>query len=157
MVRKLKINESCNEHLFIRETKQFINDYVKELVDYFIENNIDVTDTDIIEVHLLDDLCWDDESTVRKEKRPNENVMSFAWLTYKVKEEYDKAVERNKVGKFAILCTNRGMWGGMQSYLKRDGEIVTFNTKGEAEDYVDEIERRRGNINNFTSYSVVEL
>lgn len=59
--------------------------------------------------------------------------------------------------KYAILCVNRGMWGGMRSLMKRDGKVVYFNSKTEAQQKVDKIYKRQGNINNFNDYFVKEI
>lgn len=53
---------------------------------------------------------------------------------------------------YGILCINRGMWGGMRSWMKADGEIVTYNSLEKAQIEVDRIISRRGRINNFTDY-----
>ena len=59
--------------------------------------------------------------------------------------------------KYAILCVNRGMWGGMRSLMKSDGKVVYYNTKEEAQNKVDEIRDWQGNVNNFNEYFVEEI
>ena len=59
--------------------------------------------------------------------------------------------------KYAILCINRGMWGGMRSLMQRDGKVIYFNSKAEAQQRVDEIRKNQGRVNNFNEYFVKEI
>jgi hypothetical protein len=54
--------------------------------------------------------------------------------------------------KYGVICVNRGMWGGMQSWLKENGEIKLFDTEKEAQREAERINKSRGRINNFTQY-----
>lgn len=59
--------------------------------------------------------------------------------------------------KYAILCVNRGIWGGRRSLLKSDGKVVYFDDKEKAQQKVDSITKSMGNINNFNEYFVTEI
>lgn len=59
--------------------------------------------------------------------------------------------------KYAILCVNRGIWGGRRSLMKRDGKVIYFDDKEKAQQKVDDINKSMGNVNNFNEYFVTEV
>lgn len=59
--------------------------------------------------------------------------------------------------KYAILCVNRGMWGGVRSLMKSDGKVICFDSKEKAQQKVDDINKSMGNVNNFNEYFVKEV
>ena len=59
--------------------------------------------------------------------------------------------------KYAILCINRGIWGGRRSLMKRDGKVIYFDDKEKAQQKVDDINKSMGNVNSFNEYFVTEV
>lgn len=58
--------------------------------------------------------------------------------------------------KYIIVCRSMGMWGGLETYLKSNGEIIIFDSKEKAQEKLKEINDRQGCINNFNSYFIRE-
>jgi hypothetical protein len=59
---------------------------------------------------------------------------------------------------YAILATNRGMWGGMRSICKgADGKPILYETREEACAEHRRIEDNASPINNFTSYGIIAV
>jgi len=56
--------------------------------------------------------------------------------------------------KWVVVCRNRGIWGGRESFLKSNGEVLYFDTEEQARSEADEIRSKQGCINNFNSYFV---
>lgn len=58
--------------------------------------------------------------------------------------------------KYIIMCRNNGMWCGMETPLKNNGTIITFDNKEDAEKKLKEINDKQCYINNFNSYFIEE-
>jgi len=56
---------------------------------------------------------------------------------------------------YGVLAKNRGMWG-FSTWCKKDGKVMTFATKEEAQKVADEYNGNAPKINNFTEYFAVE-
>ena len=57
---------------------------------------------------------------------------------------------------YGVLARNTGMWGCESMCKDKDGNILTFATKEEAQAKANEYNNNCGRINNFTQYFVVE-
>lgn len=64
----------------------------------------------------------------------------------------------NKLGNtkiYTISAKSSGMWGGMSSPLKEDGQIVFFLNEKDRDDYLKKLneENKKSYVNNFNSYT----
>ena len=52
---------------------------------------------------------------------------------------------------YGVLVKNTGMWG-CTTWVKRDGKVMEFETKEEAQKVADELNAQRPSINCFSQY-----
>ncbi len=53
---------------------------------------------------------------------------------------------------YTIVCKNRGMWGGIETNMKKNDKVLLFVNKSDRDKYLDNIRKNQGHINNFNSY-----
>jgi hypothetical protein len=179
-VNRMIIKEQSNDtnELYVFETAQILDEYEDEIVERLL-NDEDIADKfqnysfnkriSVIEDMIIKDADTDndfflyskDDIDEMKHIYTDYKARSVSSLAFAIEREYSnyKRTEelKKEKGTFAILCTNRGMWGGASSYMKRNGEIIIFDNKGDASDYVNKLYKSGSRINNFTSYGIVDL
>ena len=149
---KLSMKESFDQSEFrnqyVRGDKNFIQDYISETVEYMIDNYID-PEFETIAYQISDDLAVDDNDEF--------GTISVYDLANRIIKEYERQTHTDGEGEWGILCKNRGMWGGMESWLKHHGKTVRFRTEEEARKYAQELRDSQGRVNNFNSYFVKKI
>ena len=58
---------------------------------------------------------------------------------------------------YSVLCTNRGMWGGMQTPMRLEDKVILFTNREACSEYLDRINDEKSVVNNFNSYGIDEV
>lgn len=149
---KLFIKESLNDNCGIVVSERMLSKYVRELIEYYGDNGIIPSNDKVLDAIYEDFtvLTYDEYQS----KPYRDSFVSCDDVVNRVLDTYDRI---SKSWNYGILCKNRGMWGGMSSWMTSDGKTLIFPTEKSAQNYVDKFEKRRSRVNNFTSYFVKRI
>ena len=149
---KLFIKESLNDNCGIIVSERMLSEYVRELIEYYGDNGIIPSDETV-----LDSIYEDFTVLTYDEYQSKPYRDSFVPCDDVVNRVLDTYNRISKSWNYGILCKNRGMWGGISSWMTSDGKTLRFPTEKSAQNYVDKFESGRSRVNNFTSYFVKRI
>lgn len=144
---KLKIFESNDQILGVALSEKDCQKYIKDVVSGYADELVDRDD--------IERIIYEDFYVISLDEY---NSKPYAYPFIKLDDFVDMIAEvvfpDHTVGDYGILCRNRGMWGGIDSWMTKDGKTLRFKTEQDAKRYLNKIETGRSRVNNFTNYFV---